>query len=786
MSSATGTETPEQELERNYRDGVAALAASGGTAEAATAPTPEAPVRPDSRLTHRIAREVFEAMLESRNLDFAARYLRKEGPGVYTISSAGHESNAAIAAALRPTDPALLHYRSGAFYCARAHQVPGSTPLQDVLLGLVAAADEPISGGRHKVFGHHALAVIPQTSTIASHLPRAMGVGFAIERAQRIGLSTEWPTDAVAICSFGDASLNHSTAVGALNAAEYTVHQGLPMPVLFCCEDNGFGISVRTPRDWVSAVWSARPHLRYFTAEGTDIAAVYETALEAAEYVRSSRRPAFLHLRCVRYLGHAGTDPEIGYRSRAEISEDLTRDPLVHAARLLVEAGAAEPGELVTWYEAIAAEVRRLADDAAGRPRLSSASEVMAPIGPRRPSAVAAEARRAAEPEARASAFGSKLPEDAGPLTLAESINATLTDALAARPEMLLFGEDVGRKGGVYGVTRGLQRRFGITRVFDSLLDEQTILGVALGAGVSGLLPVPEIQYLAYLHNAEDQLRGEAATLPFFSRGQYRNPMVVRIAGYGYQKGFGGHFHNDDAVAVLRDIPGIVVASPALPDDAAAVLRTCLASAASDGSTCVFLEPIALYHTRDLFGAGDGGWARPYAPPEQWAASHAPIGSARLHGDGGDLTIVSFANGTYMSLRVARRLAEDGIAARVLDLRWLVPLPEADILREAGATGRVLIVDETRRSGGVSEGIVSALVDGNFDGSVVRVTSQDSFVPLGEAANRVLLQEAEIEAAARSLVASVNGRKASGLSLQEAGTSETSSRASLEGPPASI
>jgi 2-oxoisovalerate dehydrogenase E1 component len=598
-----------------------------------------------------------------------------------------------------------------------------------------------------------------------------MGVGFAIERAQRIGITPAWPTDAIAVCSFGDASLNHSTALGALNAAEYTVHQGLPMPVLFCCEDNGFGISVRTPRDWVNAAWSNRPHLHYFTADGTDIAAVYTAALAASLYVRTSRRPAFLHLRCVRYLGHAGTDAEIGYRSRPEIAEDLERDPLVNAARLLVESGIAEPDELVESYDAVAAEVRRLADEAVTHRRLSSASEVMEPITRSRPTAVAADVGRAAGPEERMAAFGGRLPEDAGPLTLAESINATLADALASRPEVLAFGEDVGRKGGVYGVTRGLQRRFGITRVFDSLLDEQTILGVALGCGVSGLLPVPEIQYLAYLHNAEDQLRGEAATLPFFSNRHYRNPMVLRVAGYGYQKGFGGHFHNDDAVAVLRDIPGIVVASPSRPDDAAAMLRTCLAAASVDGSTCVFLEPIALYHTRDLYAEGDGAWAAPYPSPGEWPESHAPIGSARVHRDGTDLTIVTFANGTYMSLRVASRLAEEGIDTRVVDIRWLAPLPAADILREAEATGRVLIVDETRRSGGVSEGILAALVDAGFGGSIVRVTSQDSFIPLGDAANRVLLQEAEIEVAAR---------------LQATGRSETSSRISADGPPANI
>ena len=178
---------------------------------------------------------------------------------------------------------------------------------------------------------------------------------------------------------------------------------------------------------------------------------------------------------------------------------------------------------------------------------------------------------------------------------------------------MLVFGEDVGAKGGVYGVTRGLQRKAGRRRVFDTLLDEQSILGLALGAGVSGLVPIPEIQYLAYLHNAEDQLRGEAASLSFFSNGQYTNPLVVRIAGYGYQKGFGGHFHNDNAVAVLRDIPGLVIASPAHPADAPAMLRTCVAAAVTDGTVSVFLEPIALYHTRDLHDPGDERWTAPYA-----------------------------------------------------------------------------------------------------------------------------------------------------------------------------
>jgi hypothetical protein len=143
-----------------------------------------------------------------------ARELQRAGRGFYTISSAGHESNALVAMALRPTDPALLHYRSGGFYFARAQQVPGVDAGPRRAAGLMALADEPIAGGRHKVFGHPDLAIIPQTSTIASHLPRSVGLAIALHRAYRLGVACEWPADAVVVSSFGDASANHSTAVG--------------------------------------------------------------------------------------------------------------------------------------------------------------------------------------------------------------------------------------------------------------------------------------------------------------------------------------------------------------------------------------------------------------------------------------------------------------------------------------------------------------------------------------------------------------------------------------------
>lgn len=713
---------------------------------------PDRPLRPDGCLTGRQCREIFEAQLASRHLDLAARWLRARGEAFYTIGSAGHEGNAAVAAALRPTDPALLHYRSGGFYVMRGRQVPGADPVRDVLLGLCGAADEPIAGGRHKVFGSAPLSVIPQTSTIASHLPRAVGVAFALERARRLGVATRWPSDAVVVCSFGDASSNHASALTALNAAAHCAYQRLPLPVLFVCEDNGLGISVETPAGWVQAAQSAREGVRYFAADGTDAVNAYQAARTAVAYVRDQRRPAFLHLSVVRLMGHAGSDVESAYRRPTAVAADLARDPLVATARLLVEGGQLSAAEVVARYEEVRENVRSAAQVAASRPRLRSAVEVMAPLAPRRPDAVHAEAGRGVEEAARVARFG-RLPESEEPLTLALSINRTLLDLAVKYPQLLLFGEDVAAKGGVYGVTRGLRKALGGARVFDTLLDEQSILGLALGAGVSGLLPFPEIQYLAYVHNAEDQLRGEAATQLFFSQGQYRNPAVVRIAGLAYQKGFGGHFHNDNAVGVFRDVPGLVVAAPARPDDAAAMLRTCAAAAFVDGSVCVFLEPIALYHTRDLHAEGDGAWLAPYAPPHAWADQHVPLGSARTYGDGRELTLLTFGNGLRMSLRVAQRLGAEGVGIRVVDLRWLAPLPVADILREAQTTGRVLVADETRASGGVSEGVFAALIDHGFTGRLRRVTSRDSFIPLGDAAELVLLAEADIEQAAREMLA---------------------------------
>ena len=718
----------------------------------ASGPQDGAPVVPGSALDAGGFRELFESQLISRHLDLMARVLRVQNKVFYTIGSSGHEGNAMVARATRHTDPAFLHYRSGGFMAERFRKLPGMDPVMDSALSFAASKEDPASGGRHKVWGSKPLWVLPQTSTIASHLPKALGTAMAIEAGKRLGHGLPIPDDSIAICSFGDASANHATAQTAFNAAAWSSFQKLPAPVLFVCEDNGIGISVKTPEGWIAESFRHRPGLDYFQADGLDLAGGYAEVQRAVEHCRRTRRPTFLHLRTTRLMGHAGTDFEIEWRALEELCAVEASDPLLRSAQIAVESGLMDKDEVLALYEQTRKRCFAAAEEADRRPRLTALADVVAPLAPYSPAQVQAEAGRADYTERRLQAFGGEagLPEKQPAKHLAVQINQALHDLFAKYPETLLFGEDVAQKGGVYTVTKGLQKAFGPRRVFNTLLDETMILGMAQGFANMGMLPLPEIQYLAYLHNAADQVRGEACSLQFFSNDQYRNPMLIRIAGLGYQKGFGGHFHNDNSITAIRDIPGLVVGCPSRGDDAAAMLRTLAALAKVDGRVCVFLEPIALYMTKDLHEAGDGQWLFPYPAPDQTLA----LGEGRVYGQGNDdLLVITYGNGVPMALRAARRIEHaHGWKVRVVDLRWLVPLNDAYIAEQARGAKRIVVLDEGRHSAGVGEGVITALAEAGL-GQVPmrRVTGADTFTPLAGAALLVLPGEEDVVAAAAAL-----------------------------------
>ena len=696
--------------------------------------------------------QLFESQLISRHLDLRARILKDQGIGFYTIGSSGHEGNAALGKVFRHDDMAFLHYRSGALMAERSRKVPNIDPINDQILSLVAAKDDPISQGRHKVFGSAKLFVPPQTSTIASHLPKAMGAAWSLGRAYRTGFNATVPSDGVILCNFGDASFNHATSQSAFNAAQYLAYKGEPLPLVYICEDNGIGISVSTPDNWIENNVKNRQSIEYIPCNGLHLPDAYMAAQEAEEIARYERRPVFLHMKTVRLMGHAGNDTESMYHTVEHIEATEAQDPLLHSARLCIEAGYLSTDDILTMYENTRQKVEKTAEQAIKLPKLSSAEEVCASVAPECP-----KKEKPAQPtiSKRHELFdiGRQFKFLDKPRSMAQLINYALTDLMEQYPNIIMFGEDVGKKGGVYSVSTNLQKRFSENRVFDTMLDETSILGNAIGAAHLGYLPIPEIQFLAYTHNAVDQIRGEASTLSFFSNNQFTNPMVIRIAGLAYQKGFGGHFHNDNSIAFLREIPGVILACPSHGQDAAKMLREAVRLADEQKRVVIFLEPIALYHAKDLHEAGDNGWLGVYPEPNE----AVNFGEPALYPSEGKkpskTLIISYGNGHYLSQQAQKTLKDKyKTAVDVMDIRWLAPLNHKGIADIAKNYQNVLVVDECRKTGSLSEELITGLIESlEQPPKIKRITGHDTFIPIGTSWEFVLPGKDDIVQAVREL-----------------------------------
>ncbi len=683
--------------------------------------------------------QLFTSQIMSRQLDLMARALRLENKVFYTIGSSGHEGSVMLGRLTRHTDPAFLHYRSGGFMMERSRHIPSIDPIYDTCLSFAASQSDPASGGRHKVWGSKELWVLPQTSTIASHLPKAVGTALGIELGKRSNSGLKIPDDSIVICNFGDASSNHSTAQGAFNAAAWASYQGLDVPLLFVCEDNGIGISVKTPQGWIERNYKHRPGLQYFKADGLDLANGYRQVKRAVDFCRFERKPVFLHLQTTRLMGHAGTDFEVDYRDINELEAEEAKDPLLKSAKIAVDAGLMTADDVLDLYQRMNDRCMSSAYKADEQKRIETIEEVLESLAPYSPVDVKIHAEKTADKDKRIALFGNEklLPENQGAKHMAVLINKGLMDIMLKYENSLIFGEDVAQKGGVYTLTKNLYKKFSPKRVFNTLLDEQTILGLAQGYANTGMIPIPEIQYLAYFHNACDQIRGEAASLQFFSNNQFANPMVVRIPGLGYQKGFGGHFHNDNSFAALRDIPGLIVACPSRGDDAVKMMRTLMALAHVDKRVSVFIEPIALYMKKDLYSEGDNKWTFNYPKQDEFI----PIGQAKVYNQQAkDILIITYANGVPMSLEAVKTFNKShSQSVAVMDLRWLQPLNKKSICKLAEKFGTILIVDEGRESASVGEGVVSAIIEGlDKPPKIKKITGVDSFTPLGDASALVL------------------------------------------------
>ena len=685
-------------------------------------------------ISHSELISIFESQVFSRHMDLKARELKEKGECFYTIGSSGHESNAVFGNIFPLTDIAFLHYRSGAFFIERSKQLHNSTPLYDMALSYMASSEDPISGGRHKVIGSKRLNIPPQTSTIASHIPKAVGTAFSIDRARDLDIKErELVSDGIVLCSFGDASVNHASALSGFNTARWVKSIGGNVPIVFICEDNGYGISVPTPDNWIENTFLNQQSIKYFQCDGLNLIDTIIATQKAQEYCRAKRSPVFLHMKTVRLMGHAGSDIESSYLSINEIEETEKNDPLLHSARIMIDNSLLSSDEILGLYEQAKTRIHYVFEKATTRPKLVESSDVMKSILSNNSKNIAPNF---ADAKIRAKIFGKEYKRLDQPNHMAKLINYALKDLMLQYENILVFGEDVAKKGGVYNVTADLYKQFSIRRVFNSPLDETSILGFAAGLAHNGFLPIPEIQFLAYFHNAEDQLRGEAATLSFFSQGQYLNPMVIRIAGLAYQRGFGGHFHNDNSLTIFRDIPGLILACPSNGSDAVKMLRAATKEAHDKGRIVVFIEPIALYMVKDLHNPKDNKWSSKYPAMDE----ELKIGEFITHGKGKALTIISYGNGLYHALKAQPEIEKKiNRKIKIIDICWLSDINVDGLLKEIGQCKKVLIVDECRRSGCHGEGLMASLYEKSKNDLDIKLhAAEDSFIPLGIAATSTL------------------------------------------------
>ena len=547
---------------------------------------------------------------------------------------------------------------------------------------------------------------VGENSIVGAGAPVACGVAMALQAAGR---------GQVVLVSFGDGA----TSQGALHEA-MVFAAARSLPVVFVCENNGW--SELTPITDIIRVRRLAERARGYgmegaTIDGNDPRIVRDVLRAAVQKARDGGGPSMVECRTVRLWGHYNADIE-HYRSKEDRAAAADADPIVRLRARLIAEGLAEETELdaedretIAAMEAIAARVRDLPPPDSGTAR----DHILGPLPTlRRP--------RVSKPSGQET-------------TYAGAVNRALADELAARPETLVYGEDVGRAGGVFGASRNLQRTFGDARVFDTPIAESAILGSAVGAALEGMRPIVEIMWSDFLLVALDQIVNQAANVRYVTCGERTLPMVVRTQ-QGATPGSCAQ-HSQCLEAMLVHAPGLIVGMPSTPHDAYHMLR----AAVANPDPCILIECRALYREKGLVDVD--------APPD-------PIGSSRLHRDGRDLAILTWGRITHAVARAADALARDGLRPTVLELRWLSPMDDAAIdAAVAACGGRVLIVHEANLTAGLGAEVAARIADRNFGrltAPVRRLATPDVRMPASPHLQAALLpDEARIVAAARSL-----------------------------------
>jgi 2-oxoisovalerate dehydrogenase E1 component len=678
----------------------------------------------------------FRTACVSRAIDDRELALQAQSRVFFQIAGAGHEAlGVGLARSLRAgSDWFFPYYRDQALVLAL-----GVTPTE-ILLQAVGSSEDPASGGRQMPnhWGDPQRHIVTQSSPTASQCLPAVGCAEAGRYLWQRRRPPEPPlapaaSDEITYVSLGEGACSEGEFWESLNTA-----CTLRLPVLYVVADNGYAISVPVAQQGpapVSTLVGGFPGLAVHRLDGTDYAGVRRAAADVVAGLRGGSGPALIHAAVTRPYSHSGTDRQALYRPPEELAADDAHDPIERFARDLVEAGILSTDEVL----GIRAQARAAVADAASRA-----------VGAARPDPAGVLTHvvsRTAIPSS-----GEPTAAAGAPVALGQAVHDALAEALAADERVRVFGEDVADaadtvlarvegKGGVFGTTKGLQRRFGSDRCYNTPLAEAAIVGRAVGQALRGLRPVPEIQFFDYIWPAMTQLRSEAATIRWRSNGKFSCPMVVRVAIGGYLSG-GAIWHSQCGESIFAHIPGLSIAFPSRAADAVGLLRAALAG----DDPVLFCEHKHLLRQRYTVD--------PYPGPEYVLA----FGRGARRRAGTDCTIVTWGATVEKSLQAASTLAEhDGVDVEVIDLRTISPWDQDLVADAVAGTHRLLVVHEDTLTAGFGAEIAAWVGEhcfGELDAPVRRLAAQDcpvAYAPDLEVA--ILPQADDVVAAVRSLVA---------------------------------
>ncbi len=637
-------------------------------------------------------REVARHVLTSRAIDYLEETeLVPGGKVTYQFSARGHElAQVLLGLSLnQPHDAAAPYYRS------RPLLLASGLTVEEALAGSMARAGS-LTGGRdigvvHMLPRRGRALVLPAAGDVGSQYTPAVGWAQAICYHQRVLHDADWNNAIIAACG-GDGSTAANGFWAALNIA--TTQQ---LPYLFFIEDNAYGISVpsafQTPGGDIAGNLASFKNLLVLAGDGTEPIKVADQIDQAVAHVRGHNGPALLRLSVPRLNGHSFVDNQ-SYKSPELRAAEEARDPLPRLKAYVLSGSIMTGDEWTQLEQQVDREVRAACDRALAQPEPDPAT-----------------ATRHVFYEGASPAASRPQPTEPGVrLNLIDAVKRTLEVELQANPRLLIFGEDVGVKGGVHGATTDMQLKFGADRVFDTSLNEDGIIGRAAGLALAGLKPVPEIQFRKYADPATEQINN-IGTLRWRTEGKFAAPMVVRVpVGFGRKTGDPWHSVSGEAVHVKS--LGWRIAIPSNAEDAVGLLRTALRGD----------DPTFFYEHRALLDTAPA--RRPY-PGDDYLL---PFGVANIVQSGDALTVVTWGSMVHRCVEAAPGRG----SIEIIDLRTIVPWDKSTVLHSIAKTGKCLIVHEDGLTGGFGAEIAATIAQDAFfelDAPIVRVATLDTPIP---------------------------------------------------------